>query len=223
MGKITTFTPEEVEEFKKSPSEKIREMLADNEEALEAFNQYAAQRSAAYFSAIQWLTRTMSALYKYAGPEALEESELGHYQPMVSTTFWDMSFRDRILGSIKGLQANLDTGIEIVDEDDEKLCFKLYPCVTGQKVYEAGLYDEPHCLAKCAPNRITAGRDDFPVYCTHAPILEMAAMNVNGGYPCIVMDFPDEVASCSCTRVAYKRKEDIPESYFTRVNRKKPE
>ena len=66
------------------------------------------------------------------------------------------------------------------------------------------------------------GLNHFPIYCTHNPVADLARIEACG-YLQNVTEFPENVATCSCTYVIYRRKEDIPEKYYTRLGLKKPD
>lgn len=225
MSKITTLSPEELEVIGKSPTQIVREKLEKigDADAMAEFEKYALARSQSDINVRSWLTRTMSVLYRRAGAEALEESLLAHFEPNYANAadYWEMNFHDRVLYTINGIREFLDSSVEVIDEDDEKLRFTMTPCMSGQRLREIGMYDEPDNCAKCSAHAITGGRDNFPIYCTHNPIMDIACINVCG-YPNSVTEYPEDMCSCSCTYVIYKRKEDIPEEYFTRIGKQKP-
>ncbi len=226
MGRITTLSEEEIKMVSKSPSQELKEAAAKtgDPELMALVEQYTEMRSAADISARTWLTHTMSVLYEHAGPEALQESLLRFFGPNYANAgaFWELDFHDRVMSMINNIRQGLDSAIIVLDEDDEKLRFTMDPCMSGQRLKECGLYEEPSNCVKCAAHNITAGREDFPIYCTHNPIMDIASINACG-YPNNVTDYPDDMCSCSCVYVVYKRKEDIPEYYYTRIGRKKPE
>lgn len=225
MSTIKTLSSEEMELLAKRPSDILRELVEQtgNQTLIDAVNQYIEMRGMADLGARTWLTKTMSALYRNCGPEAVQESLMSYFGPLYANAadFWEMDFHDRVLESINMIREGLDSSVEIVDEDEEKLRFRMTPCQSGQKLYESGLYDGENGCAKCSAHIITGQREDFPVYCTHNPIMDLASIEACG-YPKTVTEYPDDMCSCSCTYVVYKRKEDIPESYFTRIGKEKP-
>ncbi len=189
-----------------------------------AFAEYAQFRAISDFSARKWVTIAMSSLYKNVGPDAVEEVLMDFFGPMYADSaaaYWEMSFHDRVLSNINNIRNCLDASAIIVAEDEEKLSFRMTPCVTGEKLYKDGIYEGDRPCSMCAPHRITGGEDQFPIYCTHNPAIDMACINACG-YPNSVTEFSEKMCSCSCTYVVYRRKEDIPEKYFTRLGKKKP-
>lgn len=227
MAKITTLTPEEIAMVAKRPSEEAVEAVEKTGDAvaLEKVKQANAFADMRDLMVRGWTTTAMSVLYKYAGADAVREAWMNIGLPIFSANpeaFWGSNFHDRVMNCIQGLRMTLDAGIKVVDEDDEKLSFVMTPCNSGQKLCESGIYNCSDCGARCAAHPITAGLENFPIYCTHNPIFDMARVQATG-YLENVTEFPEDVASCSCTYVIYKRKEDIPEKYYTRIGLKKPE
>ena len=60
----------------------------------------------------------------------------------------------------------------------------------------------------------------MPYYCTHCPVNEILPIEW-GGYPLWVTDF-DSDASKPCLWRFYKKPKLIPEAYWTRVRKTKP-
>jgi glutamate racemase len=109
-----------------------------------------------------------------------------------------------------------------VEEDDEKVCMKMNPCGSGQRLLEAGAYDQPRNLAMLEkPHLMTWGLTHFPVYCTHAPVMEVLMIE-KLGWPVFVIQPGAEVARQSCAYCLYKNPEDIPDKVFARVGKRKP-
>ncbi|MCP4714778.1 MAG: hypothetical protein GY868_06635 [Deltaproteobacteria bacterium] len=63
---------------------------------------------------------------------------------------------------------------------------------------------------------------NFPIYCTHAPMLEILSME-SIGYPMAVIQPADKVATESCRYCVYKKTADIPEEVYQRVGKQKPD
>jgi len=225
MGKIKTLTPEEIAMVAKKPSEEAIEAVTKtgDADALEKVKQVVSMSDMKDLMVRGWVTEALSVLYKKCGPDAVREVWMNIGLPMFSAdpdSFWKMNFHDRVMYSINGLRFSLDASVKIVDEDDEKLSFVMTPCASGQKLMESGIYNGT--AVKCSAHPITGGLDNFPIYCTHNTIFDMARMEACG---CLqnITEFPENVATCSCTYVIYKRKEDIPEKYYTRLGLKKPD
>lgn len=227
MGKVTTLTPEEIRELEMSPSDVIREKIAatGNKEAVEAFDQYVGLFKGVHDGYLMQCHTALSALYKEVGPDKyLEHMHDFFYGATAGVLkgYWDMPFHDRVVAAINAPRMYHDCRMKILGEDDKKLWFVMDPCGAGQMLWECGCYAEGSNGACCKPHPITAGGDNFPVYCTHAPIAEIVANEMNEVY-IYQQDYPEQVGPCSCVFNVYKNKEDIPQSYFDRVGKKRPE
>ena len=109
-----------------------------------------------------------------------------------------------------------------IEEDDEKVCITMETCGSGQRLKECGAYGPPRNLTVISEaHPITWGMTGFPVYCTHAPMLEILSIEAIG-YPGTVIFPADEVADKSCRYCIYKDPETIPEAVFQRVGKQKP-
>ena len=110
-----------------------------------------------------------------------------------------------------------------VVEDDEKICITMEPCGSGERLVQKGRYGPPCNLSmiqKAQP--MTAGKSDYPVYCTHEPVLEMLAIE-QLGYPITIYFPPEKVArEGACGFCIYKNVKDIPEEVWARVGKQKP-
>ena len=125
-----------------------------------------------------------------------------------------------LLFSIYGQRVSHDNEIEFLDENDEKLRFRAKQCGSGERLVKMGIYEPEGKCARCSACDYTAGLDNFPVYCIHAPIFSMVC---DGKYPSHLWDFAEDVGSESCIITCYKDPTKIPEKYFERVGLKKPQ
>lgn len=226
MGKITTLSPEELAMIGKKPSEEAIEAAekAGDPTAIEKVQQLASMAESMDMMTRVWVTEALSVLYKRCGAEAVQEVWMNFALPVFSAdadSFWNMNFHDRVLTTINGLRYSDNAAVLVTDEDDEKLSFVFKYCPSGQKLMDSGIYEGT--AVRCAAHPVTAGLDNFPIYCTHNPVFDIARAKLCGGYLQYVTEFPENVATCSCTYVIYKNKDDIPEKYYTRVGLKKPE
>lgn len=227
MGKITTLTPEEIAILERKPSDIIRERIeaTGNQDAIDAFNEYVGMFRNVHDGLATWITYAMTAAYKAGGAEILTEVMKGYFKPGQAGMldgYWDKPFKERVLLCIGCFRNFHDCKIKFLGEDDEKLTFEMDPCGSGQKLYEMGLYEPEGKCSMCKAHQMTAGLDNFPVYCIHAPLGEVCA-NELGEVPIYQQDYPEKTATCSCTMHVYKDKSKIPEHYFTRLGLKRPE
>lgn len=227
MGKIVTLSQEEIEQFRKSPGEELRERVEKlgDAETLAQLDGFFGMYNSSHDLYTSWVLSQMDALYKHAGAEVLTESLLNFFGPMVvppdAKDHYNISFHDRVVALIQGCRKSHNCGVIVDDEDDEKLTFHMAYCGAGQRLVDMGWYDEPRNMTRCPASHLTAGLDNFPLYCCHDPAIDMAWMQ-RCGYPKKVLDYADPVASCPCKYIVYRRKEDIPEHYFTRDGFEKP-
>lgn len=226
MNTITTFTPEEVRELEMSPSEVAREKIAalNDQTAVDAFDQYVAMFKGVHDGYLMQANSAESALYSEVGADKYYEYMHDYFynatKPLLEN-YWDLPFKERAKIAINAPRTFHDCRMKILGEDDKKLWFAMDPCGAGQRLWEMGLCQEG-CGLCDKPHPITAGGKNFPVYCTHAPIGELIANELDTCY-IYQQDYPEQVGPCSCIFNVYKHKEDIPQSYFDRIEKKRPE
>lgn len=229
MGQITTFTPEEIRELEMSPSEVMREKLEKlgGKDAVEIFDQYRAMFKGLHDGYLLQCHYAETGLYKALNGDGDKYFEYMHdyfYNAnvaLVSGGYWDLPWKERCRAAINAPRMFHDCRMKLLGEDDKKLWFVMEPCGAGQILWDMGLYTEEAGGALCTPHPITANGKNFPVYCTHAPIGEMC-VNEAGYCPIYQQDYPEQVGPCSCVFNVYKNKEDIPDSYFERIGKKRP-
>lgn len=224
---ITTLTPEEIRELEMSPSDVIREKIAatGDQALVNAFDGYVGLFKGVHDGYLLQSHTALSALYKEVGPDKyldyMHDYFYGATQGVLNG-YWDKSFHDRVVAAINAPRMFHDCKMKILGEDDKKLWFVMDPCGAGQTLWEGGHYAEGSCGALCKAHPITSGGNNFPVYCTHAPIAEIISNEMNEVY-IYQQDYPEQVGPCSCVFNIYRRKEDVPQSYFDRIGKKRPE
>jgi hypothetical protein len=182
---------------------------------------------------LEWTAGLMDHIYKSGGEDALYQAfrqVVGAPRGNKGTTLKpaetetdakDAAFRRRVLAGIKLVRGHLQP--LKVEEDDEKVCVTMEPCGSGQQLLERGDYGPPRNLTMIQkPHPITWGLSDFPVYCTHAPILEILSIEAVG-YPTSVAIPAEKVATKACTYRIYKNPDAIPEEFFSRVGKSREE
>lgn len=224
MNEIKTLTPEEVRELEMRPSDVVREKLAKKltEEELAGFDSVVGLFDMVHDGYLIQCNVAESALYNEVGLDKYQEYMFPHFfeanKPMLEG-YWDMSFHDRCIAAINAPRMFHNCKMKILGEDDKKLWFVMDPCAAGQKLYEMGCFKDGYGCG--GPHPITAGGKNFPVYCCHAPLGELTANDLNTVY-FYQQDYPEQVGVCSCVFNVYKNKEDVPDSYFERIGRKRP-
>ena len=226
MGKITSLTPEEIRELETTPSDVVRQKIeaTGSQEALEAFDEFVALFNMVHDAYLMQANAAESALHKEVGSDKYMEYMYPFFvngnKGMIEG-YWDKPFKERLLFAINATRTFHNCKMKILGEDDKKVWYAMEPCGAGQKLWDAGL-----CQKGCGliddPHPITAGGKNFPVYCTHAPLAELVASEMNTAY-IYQQDYPEQVGPCSCIFNVYKNIEDIPQSYFDRIGKKRPE
>lgn len=171
---------------------------------------------------LDWTAGLMDWIYKNHGDESLHQAlrkMLSDFMGKVPD-MRGIDFRLRVLGTVHSLRGHQQP-MKVV-EDDEKVCITMEPCGSGERLVEKGRYEQPVNLTMIQkPQVMTANKTDFPVYCAHAPILELLTIE-QLGYPASVYSFPEKVARPGCGLNIYKNIKDIPEEVWTRVGQQKP-
>lgn len=225
-NEITTFTPEEIRELEMSPSDYLREKIEalGNKEVLEKFDEFVGIFNGCHDGYLMQCNRAESALYKEVGPDKYKEYMYPFFKmanaPMMEG-YWEKPFKERAWFAIMATRNFHNCKMKLLGEDDKKIWYAMEPCGAGQKLWEAGVCTPEFGNAE-GPHEITSGCKNFPVYCIHAPMAELVANELNTCY-IYQQDYPEQVGPCSCIFNVYKNKEDIPQSYFDRIGKKRPQ
>ncbi len=176
---------------------------------------------------VDWTAGFMDWIYKSYGDEALLQAERNVFSDSMGMgqmpDLRQIDFRFRVLGTIHWMRGHQQP-LKIV-EDDEKVCITMVPCGSGERLFQKGSYGPPCNLSLIEkPQPMTGGETNYPVYCTHEPVLEMLTIE-HLGYPAAVCYFPDNIAreAGGCSFCIYKDFKDMPEEAWTRVGKQKPE
>ena len=109
-----------------------------------------------------------------------------------------------------------------IREDDEKIEIRMMPCGSGGRQIQAGKYEGPKAFLKVAtPQRMTYGRPDMPVYCTHEIAMERLDA-IRDGHPFVITEPAAELGRDYCVLKIYKDPKDIPAHYYERLGLTKP-
>jgi len=218
------FTHEELEEMGRRTVDLLTEAIeaGDKERAKKLASRMYREFSSMHDLYVDWTAGFMDYIYTNYGEDALYQAlrkVIGAFVgPMVDVKKVD--FRRRVQGLASVLRAHLEA--MKVEEDDEKVCITMEPCGSGQRLVQRGAYKPPRNLAMIQePHPMTWGMSDFPIYCTHSPVLEILSIE-QLGYPANVTIPPEKMAGGSCRYCIYKNVEDIPEEVYTRVGKQKP-
>jgi len=220
------FTDEELQEMGARTVDLIDQAIeaGETEKAKKLSRRMYRECSAMHDLYRDWVAALMDYVYKEQGEEslyqALRQTIGGTFAWTPETDELDFRLKVRILAS--ALRGHLEP-MTIV-EDDEKVCIRMEPCGSGQRLVQSGAYGPPRNLTMMQqPHAMTWGMTDFPVYCTHAPVQEILSIE-RLGHPAYVAFPPDKVARReSCWYCVYKDPRDIPEEMYRRVGKEKPE
>ncbi len=171
-----------------------------------------------------WVAGLQSYIYRKLGVDALEEAEREAHTIEAKTVFKPIAatdLRSMVEHFAGGLRGHLQP-LKIV-EDDEKISLTMQPCGSGERIIQRGAYEPEVGLAKVRdPHPITWGRKDFPIYCVHCPVMEMLQIESTGNFgACRIV--ADPIYHGSCQFVFYKNPADIPEEFYTRIGKTKPQ
>jgi len=227
------FTNEELEEMGTRTIDLLTNAIdeGDSEQAKRIAARMYGELSAMHDLYVDWTAGFMDYIYQNDGEDALYQAlrqvigvprakkKTGEKSTAPTANTGETAFRRQVLRLVNGLRGHLQP--LKVEEDDEKVCVTMEPCGSGQRLLEQGAYGPPRNLTmiqKAHP--ITWGLTDFPVYCTHAPVMEILGIEALG-YPNTVAIPADKVATKACTYRIYKKVEDIPEEFFHRVGKQR--
>lgn len=181
---------------------------------------------------IEWETILMTYLYKNVSPEyefeVMDSIIRPNYEGLVreiADNNFDM--RLRAVRCIWGLHTH-GAPIEMW-EDDEKVTIKMTYCNSGTMLLDKGIYGAPHNCTLChdiCPNTFSV--DNFPIYCSHAPIQEFTSIDIVG-FPIAINTPWDECdepgyqfAQKACHYHIYKDPKDIPQRVFDMLGKERP-
>src|SRR5439155_17058341 len=75
-----------------------------------------------------------------------------------------------------------------IEEDEEKVVIQMRPCGSGGRLILEGKYEGPDAMLTVKGKQfLTYGRDSFPVYCAHEPVMERQDIEAHGA-PFVVVE-----------------------------------
>lgn len=172
MEKTKVFSEEERKEMEGRTLDLLLEAIegGDKEKAKKLANRMYKEFLSMHDGYMHHLTGYMTWIYHKDGDDALHEAHREAMKSSLDTlleAYEKADFRRKVQMMAAGLRGHLQP--VTVEEDDEKVCIKMHPCGSGQRLFESGAYEptgpltiinKPHC--------ITYSMKDFPIYCTHA-------------------------------------------------------
>jgi len=218
------FTKEELEEMGRRTVDLLTEAIeaGDDKRAMEMAKRMYREFAFMHDLYRDWAAGFMDYIYRNCGEEALYQAlkKVAGAPGRPSAKAQKMDFRRRVQGLAHVLRCHLEN--VKVEEDDEKVCMQMQPCGSGQRLLEEGGYEPPRNLSMVQkPHPMTWGLTDFPIYCTHCPVLVILSIEQQG-FPAIVVTPGEKVASGSCKYCIYKNPQDIPEEVYIKLGKQKP-
>ncbi len=224
MKKNRVFTDQELKEMEGRTLDRALEAIdaGEKEKAKELCHRMYQEFDRMHDIYMHMVSGLFSEIYRNYGVEALAEIERGTFKASnenLVKTFSKLDLREKVKMFLHILRGHLQP--VTVEEDDEKICLTMNPCGSGQRLFEQGAYQPPlnYEVIK-EPHDITWGMADFPIYCTHEPVLEMLA--IEAGFPLCVCFPAEKPAAGPCRFCFYKDPKAVPEEFYTRVGKKKP-
>lgn len=228
------FSEEELERMSKDFMGLCMEALeAGNiEEAKQWVRRQDETKDAIHDLYLHWVTALLSHIYENWGEEAAVRAirdtavhgQAGWAIPMAQ-------FKQQIIEE-KGLKAYVEWVIDMwrqhsmypgvrIEEDDEKITIHLGQCGSGGRLINMEAYSGPggyKKLKQAGPH--TWGETDLPIYCAHCPTVHEITPIKHFGRGAQLWvhasPFPKKPGD-PCIHHIYKNPEDIPESYYERI------
>lgn len=169
-----------------------------------------------------WIATLMSYIQKHMGDEALYEAQHQAFADFTLLAQFYNAVDKKRQGQmlVSGFRGHLTP--QKIEEDDEKITVSMTPCGSGGRAILNGLYGPPKNLATVKKaSKLTFGRENVPVYCTHCSLQDIIPME-ESGYPIWVIEPPDELGKQPCRYHIYKDPDKIPAKYYERYGLKKP-
>ncbi|WP_089721297.1 hypothetical protein [Candidatus Entotheonella palauensis] len=221
------FTEDELAEMGKRTVDRLTEAIeaGDTESA-----KRIAQRMYNEFVSMHdlyrdWTTATLSFIGRKYGDAALEEALTEGVRAWWLPNLDKLpagadALKQRIKMFVAGLHGHLQP--LHIHEDDDKVVIQMRPCGSGGRLVLEGKYDGPNAfLTLDTPQRITYGRDNFPVYCAHEPPMEWLDIEQHGA-PFMVVEPSNNIGHEPCSFIIYKDPNKVPAKYYERLGLTKP-
>jgi len=225
MSSERIFSERELEEMGRPTLDLVLEAIdaGDKEKAKELAERMKKEFNFLHDGYFFWVTGLQTYIYKNYGIEAVEEAEREAHTIEAKVVFKPpekTDIRSRVEHLANGLRGHMQP-IKIV-EDDTMISLTMQPCGSGERLIQMGGYDPEIGLSRVKePHRITWGKEDFPLYCVHCPVMEALDIENTGQFGPVHI-VADPIYHGACQFVFYKNPEDIPEEYYTRIGKTKP-
>jgi hypothetical protein len=229
---------DEVEDLGKSTVKGIKEAVdaGQLEQAKELADYSITESKGLHDLMCDWVYDLLDKVAKKFGELAMYEVLKSTQETWMMKRSWKgylkLSVKERVDLTAEVLRSHRcgpdqDGDLTIV-EDDQSISIVMDPCGSGGRMrrgdpvdgtpsrlgapYNFGVTQEAHTFSW--------SKKDVPYYCIHCAVNETVMME-NGGHPLWVTEF-DHDASKPCAWKFYKRADDIPDVYYSRLGFKKP-
>ena len=221
------FTDEELQDLSIRTIDRAKAAIdaGDAEQAKQLVDLMYDQFTHLHDGYMTWIGGLQTYLYEHYGIEVLEEAERSAHEIESRLVFKPSGETDPkkwLEGFIRDIHGHVHQPMHI-EEDDEKITITVDPCGSGGRLIEMGGYDPEIGLALIKePCNITWQMEDFPIYCIHCPVMRAQDFERSGNFK-VVKGFKDDKIQGACCAYYYKNRADIPESFYTRIGKQKPE
>ena len=224
MEKNQVFAKEELQEMGMRTADAAIEAMetGDKEKAKKLINRMQREFQAMHDLYMNWAADLMDYIYVRDGEEALYEAlrkAVTTYMGPLVESYARADFRRQVQMAAAGIRGHLQN--MTVEEDEEKVCFTMEPCGSGQRLCQSGAYEPPRNLSRMKPHPMTWGLPDFPIYCAHSPVQEIIPIE-KIGRPVFVTLPAKEIGKGTCRFCVYKDPKSVPEQIYRRVGMEKP-
>jgi len=170
-----------------------------------------------------WITSLLTFIQQQLGEEAVYKSMHDAFQTpgeLLADAYGKEDAGRKAAMLAAGFRAHLTP--VVIEEDDEKFTVMMSPCGSGGRAITNNAYEPTGKFARLKkPHKMTFGKKDFPIYCTHCALQDIVPME-RSGYPVWVIDVPDKVGESPCKYLIYKDPDNIPARFYERYGLKKP-
>lgn len=175
---------------------------------------------------MNWVSGLLTFIYEKYGIDDVEAAEMEAHTLVSKIAFAatdkEFTFRESVEELCNALTGHVFQPFTVM-EDDVKVVVKVHPCGSGGRLQLQNAYE--NCFATLKEKHpITWGLGNLPVYCCHCPVTEMLELEKGRSLRWVHPTGEDgQSVGPDCEYWLYKNVEDIPEEYYTRLGKKRPE
>jgi hypothetical protein len=226
MSDNKIFTDRELQEMGRQTLDLVLEAIdaGDKEKAKDLAKRMKQEFNFLHDGYMFWVSGLLTHIYNKYGADEVEAAEREAHTIEARTGFKPLEkldLRSMVEHLAGGLRGHMQP-ITIV-ENDKTISLTMQPCGSGERIIQKDGYTPKIGLTKIKDaHRITWGKKDFPIYCVHCPVMEALDIENTGDFgPVHIVTEP--IYQGACQFVFYKNPADIPEEFYTRIGKKKPE